>query len=297
MNGARRARGTTRPGPSGGSATLARLTERERRAEEGSHDLTRIRALRRDPRADLPCRSRRRWRAAAATGAAATRTRARSSSRPSTTRTRSRAAMSAIEPRRLGRGTQSGSLTATIEGPFQTDERDPTAFPQLDLTVKISGSGAGQSFNFEGGLIATEDNAFVELPGTGLRGRHGAVQAVQAQRSERVADRQAAGAAGGPGRRIGLRAVRDRPPELADQRLERGHEDVEGTETIHIHGDADVDADRLGPREDRRAEPGAARPALDAGPARPGRGARSRRRASTSTPAQDDKILRKLASR
>ncbi len=53
-------------------------------------------------------------------------------------------------------GEQSGNLTVTVEGPFQIAEGDRTAFPQLDLSGQISASGSGQSFEFEGGLIATE---------------------------------------------------------------------------------------------------------------------------------------------
>ena len=33
---------------------------------------------------------------------------------------------------RIRRGDQSGSFSATISGPFQTDPSDATAFPQLD---------------------------------------------------------------------------------------------------------------------------------------------------------------------
>ena len=59
-------------------------------------------------------------------------------------------------------GTQSGSLSATIDGPFQSDASNQNAFPQLDLTAKVTASGAGQSFNFDGSLITTKDNAYVD---------------------------------------------------------------------------------------------------------------------------------------
>src|SRR5438477_7601461 len=58
-------------------------------------------------------------------------------------------------------GSQSGSFNASITGPFQSDPNNPTAFPQLNLTAKISGSSAGQSISFDGSLIATQDNAYV----------------------------------------------------------------------------------------------------------------------------------------
>ena len=65
-------------------------------------------------------------------------------------------------------GDQSGNLTATIQGPFQSDANDPTAFPQLDLSAQISASGRGQSFDFDGGLITTERQRLRRVSGTGV---------------------------------------------------------------------------------------------------------------------------------
>ncbi|MGI9019524.1 MAG: hypothetical protein ACR2G3_02290 [Solirubrobacterales bacterium] len=58
-----------------------------------------------------------------------------------------------------------GTFTLSLNGPFQGVEDDPSALPQLDLTASVSGEGAGQSVDFEGGLVITEDNAFVEYAG------------------------------------------------------------------------------------------------------------------------------------
>ena len=62
-------------------------------------------------------------------------------------------------------GAQGGSFSVNLSGPFQGDPENPTAFPQLDMTASVSGEGAGQSIEFEGGLVVTEDNAFVEYGG------------------------------------------------------------------------------------------------------------------------------------
>ena len=62
-------------------------------------------------------------------------------------------------------GAQGGSFSASVSGPFQGDPDNPNAIPQLDLTAALSGEGAGQSIEFEGGLIVTEDNAFIEYGG------------------------------------------------------------------------------------------------------------------------------------
>src|SRR5436190_5852200 len=63
-------------------------------------------------------------------------------------------------------GSQSGNFSASIDGPFQ-GSTDKTQFPQLDLSAKVSGSGGGSpSISFEGALIATKTNAYVEYQGT-----------------------------------------------------------------------------------------------------------------------------------
>lgn len=58
-----------------------------------------------------------------------------------------------------------GSFDASLSGPFQGVEGDPTALPQIDLTATVSGEGAGQSVNFDGGLTITDDNIFVTYGG------------------------------------------------------------------------------------------------------------------------------------
>lgn len=63
-------------------------------------------------------------------------------------------------------GDQGGSFEASLSGPYQGDPDDPNAIPQLDWTGSVSADGAGQSFSAEGGLIVTEDNAFVEYGGS-----------------------------------------------------------------------------------------------------------------------------------
>ena len=104
-------------------------------------------------------------------------------------------------------GAQSGSLTATIEGPFQTDENNAAAIPHLDLSAEISASGAGQSLDLAGSLITTEDNAFVEYQGQAYEVGTSFFQRVQDRlRAIRAAGR---GARGQRGLILDLRAARD----------------------------------------------------------------------------------------
>jgi hypothetical protein len=63
-------------------------------------------------------------------------------------------------------GAAGGNFAVNLSGPFQGDPENPTAIPQLDMTASVSGEGGGQSLDFEGGLVVTEDNAFVEYDGS-----------------------------------------------------------------------------------------------------------------------------------
>jgi hypothetical protein len=58
-------------------------------------------------------------------------------------------------------GSQGGQFQASLSGPFQGDPDNPNTLPQLDWTANVSGSGAGQSIDFAGGLTITDDNAYV----------------------------------------------------------------------------------------------------------------------------------------
>jgi hypothetical protein len=144
-----------------------------------------------------------------------------------------------------------GSFTASLSGPFQGVEDDPTALPQLDLTGSISGEGAGQSVDFEGGIVVTEDNAFVEYGGetyevgteTFSQYKQAAEQSAgQAQSQETDAAssfqegcEQAIEAQGGDPSACDF----DVSGWFTDLTNE-GTEDVEGTDTVHISGNVDV---------------------------------------------------------
>jgi hypothetical protein len=136
-------------------------------------------------------------------------------------------------------GTQSGSLTATIEGPFQLDEGDQTAFPQLDLSAQVSASGAGQTFDFDGGLIATQDNAFVEYQGEVYEVGSSLFQQFRTAYERSV--RQSQGQQGDQSASSVFDRLGIDPQTWLTNLSNEGDEDVEGTETVHIHGDADIE--------------------------------------------------------
>jgi hypothetical protein len=147
---------------------------------------------------------------------------------------------------------EQGSFEAGLSGPFQGVEGDPTALPQLDLTGSVTGDGGGQSLDFEGGIILTEDNGFVEYQGetyevgteTFNQFKEAAEASAQQSQTQEGEDasatfqegcEQAVEAQGGD-------------PAACDFDLEGwftnltndGTEDLDGTETTHVSGDVDV---------------------------------------------------------
>lgn len=134
-------------------------------------------------------------------------------------------------------GTQSGSLNASIEGPFQGDASGSNAFPQLDLTAKISASAAGQGFSFDGGLITTEDNAYIEYQGQAYE--VGTALFKKFERAFQQAQSEAQ-TQGGQSTSSFFKQFGIDPATWLTNVSNEGTTDVEGADTIHVHGDADV---------------------------------------------------------
>jgi hypothetical protein len=131
-------------------------------------------------------------------------------------------------------GEQSGDFSATISGPFQADAKDETAFPQLDLTADVSVSSGGPSFSFDGSLITTEDNAFVEYQDQAYELGTDAFKQFQTAYAASAKQNKAQGDAN-VFSQFGID-----PKTWLTNISNEGTTDVEGTETIQIHGDADV---------------------------------------------------------
>jgi hypothetical protein len=135
-------------------------------------------------------------------------------------------------------GTQSGSVTATIDGPFQGDASQ-TTFPQLDLTAKISASGAGQSFSFDGGLVATKDNAYVDYQGQAYEVGSSIFQ--QFKTAYEKSAKQAQSGQGSQSTSSIFKQFGIDPKTWLTNVSNEGDEDVDGQDTIHIHGDANIE--------------------------------------------------------
>ncbi len=131
-------------------------------------------------------------------------------------------------------GQQSGNFSATITGPFQTDPSNTTAFPQLDLAVSVSGSQGGPSISFDGSLIATKDNAYVEYQNQAYELGTAAFQQFATAYAKAAKQNQANGSSSGFSQ-FGID-----PKTWLTNVSNEGTTDIDGTNTIHIHGDADV---------------------------------------------------------
>ena len=150
-----------------------------------------------------------------------------------------------------------GSFEASLSGPFQGVEDDPTAVPQVDLTAALSGEGGGQSLDFEGGLVISEDNAFIEYAGDTYE--VGTETFDQFKEGFAAEAGGASGAAGEDGEDVDAAAsfqegcaqaieAQGGDPEACDfdvggwftDLTNEGTEDVEGTDTVHISGNVDV---------------------------------------------------------
>jgi hypothetical protein len=187
-------------------------------------------------------------------------------------------------------GSQAGNLTATIEGPFQTDRNDPAAFPQLDLTAEISASATGESpFDFTGGFVATKDSAFVEYQGQAYEVGASFFNRLKTLSERSVRRAQARGENASIFERLGIE-----PQNWLTNLSNEGDENVDGTETIHIQGDADIEQMVSDLATIAQRAPGAAGQALD--PAQLDEVQTAIKEASVDVySGKDDRVLRRLS--
>jgi len=135
-------------------------------------------------------------------------------------------------------GSQSGTFSASLDGPFQSDPNDTSAFAQLDLTAKVEGSIAGQSPSFEGGVTATQDAAFVTYQGQAYE-----VPSATFDQLKQSYSAQAQAATSSQSSSNASSILKDLgidPATWLTNVTNEGDADIAGSPTTHIHGDADV---------------------------------------------------------
>jgi hypothetical protein len=143
-------------------------------------------------------------------------------------------------------GSQGGQFQASLSGPFQGDASNPNTLPQLDWAANVSGSGAGQSIDFAGGLTITDDNAYVTYKDQAYEVGTKEFAQIKSQ-VEQAGTADAATASFAEGCKQAIEQAGG-DPSACDIDFEswitnltnEGDADVGGTNTVHISGDADV---------------------------------------------------------
>jgi hypothetical protein len=133
-------------------------------------------------------------------------------------------------------GSQSASFDASIAGPFQSGG-GPGTLPQFDLTGKIGGSGPGTpSISFEGGLVFTKSNAYVEYQGNAYQVPSRLFSQLKAIASQSAASSQSSGQSlGSVLKKLGVT-----PSDWFTNLANEGTATVAGATTDHVSGDVDV---------------------------------------------------------
>lgn len=131
-------------------------------------------------------------------------------------------------------GDDGGSVTASLSGPFQSQGEE--SVPLLDLDATAAVAGGTEEINFDGGLTVTSDAAFVTVDGTPY-----AIDDATFQMFKDVYAQSAAAqdANADQGSAIFSQLGIDPSTWLTDVTNE-GTEEIEGEETVHISGTADI---------------------------------------------------------
>ncbi len=147
-------------------------------------------------------------------------------------------------------GKEGGTFEGSITGPYQGDPENVAAIPQVDWTASASGELAGQPLDFDGGLVLSEDNAYVEYNDTAyelgtetfaplkeqIEAQADAEQLESGASFQTACEQALAQAGGGDVSACDIDLV-----SWLTNVTNEGTEDVGGAESTHLHGDANLD--------------------------------------------------------
>jgi hypothetical protein len=129
-------------------------------------------------------------------------------------------------------GDDEGNFDASLGGPF--DSGEDGAVPKFDLEAEINLDSSAQDFSGSAGVISTGDSAFVNFQDTDYEVPADLFQQFQASYEQAEAQSQDQ-----EGNDL-LSSIGVNPENWLTDLSNEGNEDVEGTDTIHIAGQADV---------------------------------------------------------
>jgi hypothetical protein len=130
-------------------------------------------------------------------------------------------------------GDQGGTFEGTLEGPFQGQE---AKLPQFELNADIKLDTSAQDFSGSAGLTSTGEGAFVNFQDTDYQ----VPQELFDQFSTSYEQLQRQSQAQGEEGNSLLQSLDIDPSSWLTDLSNEGTEDVDGTETVHISGQADV---------------------------------------------------------
>lgn len=132
-------------------------------------------------------------------------------------------------------GEEGGDVEVSLSGPFEAGAKGE--LPQLEISAEASGSAGGDDLDFEGGLTVLTDRAFIDYKGTDYEvdpTTFGFVKSAleQAQQQE--------GAESGDITACQKAAEGIKFSQFAEELVNDGSVDVDGTPTTKVSGDVDV---------------------------------------------------------
>jgi hypothetical protein len=133
-------------------------------------------------------------------------------------------------------GKEGGDVEVSLSGPFEAGAKGE--LPQLEMSAEASGSVDGEDLDFEGGLTALTDRAFINYEGNDYEvdpTTFGFVKAAleQAQQQE--------GSESGDITACQKAAEGIKFSQFAEELVNEGSVDVDGTSTTKVSGDVDVE--------------------------------------------------------
>jgi hypothetical protein len=134
-------------------------------------------------------------------------------------------------------GDTSGDIDVTLSGPFQS--KGAESLPEADFDITASGSGNGESIDFDGGITLLSDRAFIAYEGTEYEVDPTTFGFVKSAFEQAQSE---GGAEGAEATACTEAATKLDVGSFVDNVSEDGDEDVEGTATTKVSGDLEPEA-------------------------------------------------------
>jgi len=132
-------------------------------------------------------------------------------------------------------GKEGGDVEVALSGPFEAGAKGE--LPQLEMTAEANGSAGGEDLDFEGGLTMLTDRAFIDYKGEAFEidpTTYGFLKSTFEQ------SQQKEGAESGDITACQKAAEGIRFSQFADELVNEGGVDVDGTQTTKVSGDVNV---------------------------------------------------------